>query len=545
MKNFSFKTRQENFEKIKENQFDLLIVGGGINGAGVAREAALRGMKVALIEEKDFASGTSSKSSKLIHGGIRYLENLEFKLVFEALSERQKLFSMAPNLVHPLRFTLPLYKGGRFGMLELGMGMFLYDALSLFEAPEGFERLSPDEVGNEFPSIKQKDLLGAYTYSDAYMDDDRLVIETLRSANDLGAIILNYVSAQQPIYDKNGKIMGFICEDKIQKNTHQIFAKHIISTVGPWTDIFGKLVDKNWQLCMRPTKGVHLTFDKKRIPLKNAVVMAAEERIVFAIPRHEMVIIGTTDTDFKDDPGHVQTNIEDVNYLINVTNNYFPGLDIKINDIISSYSGVRPLVKDDSETEGKTSREHQIFTKDYGVTFVTGGKYTTYRLIAQQAIEEVLKYFSIEDRVQFKRQNSAIPLNPIVTYESQSQREVWTLEIKNLTGWSGLECEKFFDRHGMESFSILSKYKDTRSMMALEALQAVDNTMCLNLIDFYFRRTPLFLSYRNHGLEHVNTIAEQFSNLFGWGAKEKDEQIAELKKCISRELSWLDASKIS
>ena len=210
--------------------FDLLIIGGGINGAGVARDAALRGLSVALVEASDFASGTSSRSSKLIHGGIRYLENFEFKLVFEALSERKRLFAIAPHLVHPLRFMIPLYRGGRVGMFKMGLGMWLYDALSLFRAPQMHERLSAKESLQRMPSLQSKDLLGAYVYSDAYMDDDRLVYETLRSAADSGAIAANYVKALGTQLGSDQKISGVLCRDEKTQRDFVIKAQQTQST---------------------------------------------------------------------------------------------------------------------------------------------------------------------------------------------------------------------------------------------------------------------------------------------------------------------------
>ncbi|MCK6599228.1 MAG: FAD-dependent oxidoreductase, partial [Bdellovibrionaceae bacterium] len=202
MKKFNHQLRAQNIIEIEQETFDVLIVGGGINGAGIARDAAMRGMKVALIEQNDFASGTSSRSSKLIHGGIRYLENLEFKLVFEALSERSLLFEIAPHLVHPLKFMIPLFKSSRVGMFKMGLGMWLYDLLALFQAPEIHDRLSRKQTILSQPEVRNVDLVGSFTYFDAYMDDDRLVHETLRSASESGAKIVNYIKAIE--YSFNG-----------------------------------------------------------------------------------------------------------------------------------------------------------------------------------------------------------------------------------------------------------------------------------------------------------------------------------------------------
>ncbi|MEK7357732.1 MAG: FAD-dependent oxidoreductase, partial [Bdellovibrionota bacterium] len=260
---FSVADRPGKVARLANEEFDLLIIGGGITGAGAARDAASRGMKVALIEAKDYAIGTSSRSSKLIHGGIRYLENMEFGLVFEALSERRLLFELAPHLVHPLRFVLPLYKGGRVGMFKMGLGMWLYDALSMFEAPELHERLTAKESTERLPLLQTKDLMGSYVYSDAYMDDDRLCIETHRAAAKLGTVAANYVTANDAEI-KNGKIASVGATDTTTGKSFRIRSKHVISTTGPWTDLVASQLLGNWKKILRPSKGVHLTFDRKR-----------------------------------------------------------------------------------------------------------------------------------------------------------------------------------------------------------------------------------------------------------------------------------------
>ena len=287
MKSFSYLDRQKNIEKMSEEIFDLVIVGGGINGAGIARDAASRGMKVALIEANDFASGTSSRSTKLIHGGIRYLENLEFHLVFEALSERAKLFEIAPHLSHPLRFVLPIYKKSRVGMLKMGLGMFLYDLLSLFEPPNFLNAYLPEAL-DRLPMLDEKDLKGAYVYSDGYMDDDRLVIESLRSANEMSALCANYVKVTKGEW-QNEKLSSLICHDEIANKNFTIRGKHFIGGLGPWTDIFAHNVLHKWKDILRPTKGVHLTVAKSRVQMHEAVAHALSLQLRNVISRCSFV----------------------------------------------------------------------------------------------------------------------------------------------------------------------------------------------------------------------------------------------------------------
>ncbi len=540
----SHRDRTSALKKMEEEYFDLAIIGGGITGAGVARDAASRGMKVALIEANDFASGTSSRSSKLIHGGIRYLENMEFGLVFEALSERQRLFEMAPHLVHPLRFTIPIYNSGRVPAWKMGLGMMAYDALSLYEAPELHEFHSPEEMLLEYPSLRSQNLSGGFTYSDAYMDDDRLVLETLRSARVFGAEIASYVKAVGAVME-GGRVRGVECTDFESNHTFVLSARQFVSSVGPWTDRLGQSLFKEWKRVMRPSKGVHLTFLRERFPLKDAVVMGAESRIVFAIPRHEMVIVGTTDTDFSLDPGQVRTETEDVAYLLKVIENYFPGAKIEAKDIIGCYAGVRPLIDDGSQSESKTSREHMIWTEPHGVTFVAGGKYTTYRNMAEQTVAAVLEQMPIEDRVRFGKTQTVQPLNPLVSESmlerAKGEHNSWAEQF-----WIDPKATSALaERHGMEGFHLaeaavaegLDRSVISEWLWCAEALHAVEQTMCLHLSDFYFRRTPLVLSRRDHGIPFARAVAQSMGTRLGWSMTRQLEEINALQNQIQRELA--------
>jgi glycerol-3-phosphate dehydrogenase len=299
----------------------------------------------------------------------------------------------------------------------------------------------------------------------------------------------------------------------------------------------GKSFFPDWKRTLRPSKGVHLTFNRDRFQLHDAVVMAAENRIVFAIPRHEMIIVGTTDTDYPDDPEKVRADRDDVAYLLQVVERYFPGSGISGQDIVACYAGVRPLIDDGSSTESKTSREHAIWTNPHGVTFVAGGKYTTYRNMAQQTMEEVLVHFPIEDRVQFSRSDTLEALNPLVTEDllERARREQanwarqWRLPLE--------VTSELAERHGMEAegliasaFSNLGSARDHEEWMwCAEALHAIDNTMCLSLTDFYLRRTHLFLARADHGLPFAPAIARVMGERLGWNATAQKEQINALQ----------------
>lgn len=543
---FSALDRENKIKQQQEVHYDLAIIGGGINGAGVARDAASRGMSVALVEAGDFSQGTSSRSSKLIHGGIRYLEDYQFGLVFKALSEKSILFEIAPHLVHHLRFMLPLYKESRVGMFSMGLGMWLYDILALFDAPQPHERLTPFLSKERVPALQDFGLLGSYVYSDAYMDDARLVFETLRSAENYGANSVNYVKATgaEFVLDKknNQKMVSLNVEDQLSSKKYKISAKHFVSTVGPWTDQVANQLLNPWKKIMCPSKGIHLVLSKERLSLDCAVVMATgkDNRIVFVIPRHDMVILGTTDSSYQGDPNEVTTSLEDVKYILKITNEYFPGANIKPEDIISSYAGVRPLVDDNSETESKVNREHEIINDPRNITFLVGGKYTTYRLMAEQTVNSIIKFFDIEDRVKFLRNKTKKPLNPFVSVSEYNRAKSLVKEAALLLEIPEFCAKSLIERHGAEVFefekfkSDLSSFSRSEKMWGYEALHAKENTMCLSLQDFFLRRTHLFLSQRDHGQSFEKLISPLFKGI----APQLESSSYSLQSCIEKELSW-------
>lgn len=531
--------RSDCLTKLKSEVFDLVIVGGGITGAGVARDAASRGLRVAVIEAKDFSYGTSSRSSKLIHGGIRYLENLEFGLVFEALSERKILFEIAPHMVHPLKFVIPIYQSSRVGMFKMGLGMWLYDVLSLFDAPESHERWDEDQTMSRLPLLNPKALCGSYAYYDAYMDDDRLTLETLRSAQSLGAVCVNYAR----VIGRNHKAdftTGLLVRDEVSGEEFEVKGHHFVGSVGPWTDLFGKQTLSSWQKTLRPTKGVHITLDRNRLPLKEAIVMIDDEknRIVFGIPRHEMIIIGTTDTDYPGDPSDVKTDPKDVEYLLEVAAEYFPGANLTSKDILASYSGVRPLVFDGAASEGKTSREHKIWGDPRNFTFVAGGKYTTYRHMAEQIVDFAIDALPEEVRARTGRSSTKEPLNPKASLASFSKARAvldsgqWPLPSEEMR----LLCE----RHGLEFLDVLKagENRGFTSIWEYEALHAIRNTMCQHLDDFLIRRVPLFLATKDHGARFWPQILKVFSEELAWDKSREAAELNRVEQHLKSEMGW-------
>ncbi len=531
----SFLNRSEHLKALKNQVFDLLVVGGGITGAGVARDAALRGLSVCLIEKGDFGEGTSSRSSKLIHGGLRYLENLEFNLVSEALHERQNLLYMASHMVKPLRFLMPIYKGDRVSPFKMKLGMILYDFLAAFNVPKFHESISARKIKENYPGLKSENLRSGFLYFDALMDDDRLVLETMRSAVENDVVALNYVECKGFDSDKNCKVF---CEDKLSGNYFSVLGKHTISCVGPWTDKFASLIDSHWEPRMRPSKGVHVTLSKNILNLKTAVVMAADKqsRILFCIPREGFDIVGTTDTDFMEDPSFVQVEKKDVNYILDILKEYYPDIKISYSDILFTYAGVRPLVNDGSNSESKVSRNHWIKTYlENKVTYISGGKYTTFLSMAKDCIDHIVQVTELGERVN-KKSNSR---RPFVELNVQSNNDLaLKFFLKNSQiNWSVKERKSFVFRHGAQAVVFIKKWPGLRSE-ELEAKIAIHYYFCGSLTDFYFRRVPYLLKGPAYLQETLPFIGKIFKSDLGLNDEQFKLQVLELNKAVAFENSW-------
>jgi glycerol-3-phosphate dehydrogenase len=378
-------TRAERLDRLTCDPLDVLIIGGGIVGAGCARDAALRGLRVGLVEQHDLAFGTSSRSSRLLHGGLRYLAQGRIGLVREASREKRVLHRIAPHLAEPLPFLFPTYRGTAWALWKLRIGVKLYDLLC------GGRNLGPSTSMNQakllelLPSLDPHGLTGAVRYYDGLTNDSRLVLDTLRSASRHGAIISNYTRLEEASPDGP----GWRCQvhDVLSERDYGLTAGAVVHATGPWAE---KLAQSSIRL--RLTKGVHLVIDRPRLPVPDAVVMTEGARILFAIPWGERVILGTTDTDYEGPIEAVRTEPADVEYVLGVVNRAFPGADLTDSDVLSHWAGLRPLIASKRGGPSDISRAHQIGMPAPGWIDVAGGKLTTYRLIAEQVVERVFRH---------------------------------------------------------------------------------------------------------------------------------------------------------
>ena len=386
MSRFDSNQRARSIQKLTGGVFDLLIVGGGIVGAGIARDAAMRGLRVGLVEQFDFAFGTSSRSSRLLHGGLRYLAQGRLGLVHAASVEKKILHHIAPHLANPLAFIFPTYRGDtEWALWKLKIGVKIYDLLCGGKNLGRSTWLSKAEALARVPALNEKDLNGAVRYYDGFTNDARLVLDTLRCAEKNGAILLNYCQLTGADITPGGwqlNLWDFI-EDK---SIHAIQAKAVVNATGPWA-----MKIPHSHVKLRLTKGIHLVVERSKVPVPDAVVMTEGKRILFAIPWGEWMILGTTDTDYQGSIEKVYAEPEDIRYVLKIANQFFPKTKLTADDVISTWAGLRPLIADANGKPSDISRSHQIKNPEPNWWDVAGGKLTTYRLMAEQTVDQIAR----------------------------------------------------------------------------------------------------------------------------------------------------------
>ncbi|WZE73987.1 glycerol-3-phosphate dehydrogenase/oxidase [Macrococcus sp. CCM 2573] len=400
--------RNQTLNKMKEEYYDIVVVGGGITGAGIAFDAAQRGMKVALVEMQDFASGTSSRSTKLVHGGLRYLKQLQIGVVSETGKERAIVYENGPHVTTPEWMLLPMHKGGTFGPATTSLALKVYDYLAGVKKSERRTMLSAKETLAKEPLVKESGLKGGGYYVEYKTDDARMTIEVMKRAAEFGADILNYTKATGFTYDKKNKVSGIEAIDTISNTKFKIQGRKVVNASGPWVDeVRGKDYSKNNKQ-LRLTKGIHLVFDESVFPLKQAVYFDTEsdKRMIFAIPRDGKTYVGTTDTFYNNDKTSPKVTQEDRDYIIDAINYMFPTVKVKDEDIESTWAGIRPLILEKGKDPSEISRKDEIWEGKSGLLTIAGGKLTGYRHMAQEIVDLVAKRLKEEYKLNFKESNT-------------------------------------------------------------------------------------------------------------------------------------------
>jgi glycerol-3-phosphate dehydrogenase len=386
---FSSLRRQQVLRDMEAVQFDVLVIGGGITGAGIALDAQVRGMKTALIEMQDFAAGTSSRSTKLVHGGLRYLKQLEFKLVAEVGKERAIVYENAPHVTTPEWMLLPMIEGGTYGKFATSIGLRVYDTLAGVKKSERRIMLSKEETLAKEPLLRKDKLKGGGYYVEYRTDDARLTIEVMKEAVRRGAAAVNYAKAEELLYE-NGKVVGVVVIDQISGEKWNVRAKKVVNAAGPWVDTIREIDGSKKGKRLHLTKGVHLVIDGKRFPLKQAIYFDTPDgRMVFAIPRDGKTYVGTTDTNYQGDIANPKMTLEDRDYILRAANFMFPTLNLTGKDVESSWAGLRPLIHEDGKSPSELSRKDEIFISESGLLTIAGGKLTGYRKMAERIVDLV------------------------------------------------------------------------------------------------------------------------------------------------------------
>ena len=542
MKPFSNINRAEHLSNLEEASYDLIVIGGGITGAGILLDAASRGMKTLLLEKGDFASGTSSKSTKLIHGGLRYLKQFDFWLVKEVGSERAIVHQLAPHLVIPEKMLLPLIENGSYGKWLTSIGLKVYDILAQVEGDDQRRMLEKEEALEKEPLLPEKLLKGAGYYAEYRTDDARLTLEILKTALQYDAEAINYMKVTEFIY-KDEKVSGVIVKDEVTGKTINIRSDYIINATGPWVDELRSLNNSKKGKQLHLTKGVHVVFPYEKLPVKQSVYFDVPDgRMIFAIPRGRVTYVGTTDTNYNDQKEQVHTDIADAIYLISAVNNMFPSINLEMEDIISSWAGLRPLIHEEGKSPTELSRKDEIFTSDSGLVSIAGGKLTGYRKMAERVVDRIAEKYQESGKQEF---------NPCITdsidlcggpwkkgYKEVLQYEQDLFLALEKDGFDAKDARYLVHNYGKQTDQLLDIYRSIdqgspkERMIRAEFQFASEHEMILNVFDFFIRRTGRMYFHIDSVRDWMEVILKDYAAKFDIDPEQLDDERSDLLHAI-------------
>ncbi|MEB5792017.1 glycerol-3-phosphate dehydrogenase/oxidase [Staphylococcus hominis] len=531
-------------KNLRNKEFDVVVIGGGITGAGIALDATQRGMKVALVEMQDFAQGTSSRSTKLVHGGLRYLKQAQIKVVAETGKERAIVYENGPHVTTPEWMLLPMHKGGTFGKFTTNIGLTMYDRLAGVKRHERKKMLSKQATLNKEPLVKKDGLKGGGYYVEYRTDDARLTIEVMKRAAEKGAEVINHTKSTDFIYDAKNKVSGIKVKDMLTGEEYQINAKKVINAAGPWVDEVRKKDYTRNNKQLRLTKGVHVVIDQSKFPLRQAVYFDTEKdgRMIFAIPREGKAYVGTTDTFYNNEKTKPLTNQEDRDYLIDAINYMFPDVHVTDADIESTWAGVRPLILEDGKDPSEISRKDEIWEGKSGLLTIAGGKLTGYRHMALEIVDLLAKRLKQEYGLKFadsKTKNTPISGGDVggsKNFENYVNRKVQegkalglsTDVAHNLASKYGSNVDKLF------AIAQLTNEKDLNIPLELyvQLVYSVQNEMVYKPTDFLIRRTGKLYFDINTVKQYKQAIIDELDKLLNYTAEQKNEFSKEVDEAI-------------
>jgi glycerol-3-phosphate dehydrogenase len=551
---FSGLGRQAAWKGLPEEVFDLLVIGAGITGSGVARDAVGRGLRVALIDAGDLAAGTSSRSSRLVHGGLRYLETLEIPLVFEALRERRRLLQLAPHLVHPTPFSFPVYRGDPTGLAKLAAGMWLYESLSLFRSPRRHRILTRRRLLREEPGLRSDGLVGGAVYFDAQVDDARLTLSVARAAHEAGAVLVTYARAERIERHPDASTVVSV-RDELGGQRTLIRARLVVNAGGPWSDRIRAIADPGIRPRLRLTKGVHFLVDRARVGNRSAIIFrsAVDGRVMFVLPWGDFTYVGTTDTEFVGDPVEAEADTGDVRYLLDSLNSIFPSARLEARDLLSTWAGIRPLLAPAAArglTASQTSREHAIWRDPSGLLNVAGGKLTTYRSMAAEVVDEAAALLAREFRVASGHfASELVPLPGAPAEESHDLVSSLEARLQGAVARPTEVANHLHRRYGSDSLSVIELLEarpelaeplvPQRRNLVAEVVHAVRAEMALTVEDVLRRRLHVFYETRDGGLPIAPRVAEVIRAEIGPAAHDSQQaQLEAYAEAVRRTRPW-------
>lgn len=547
MRKFSHEERNVLLSTLEETKYDVLVIGGGITGTGIALDCATRGLKVLVVEMQDFAAGTSSRSTKLVHGGLRYLKQLEVKMVAEVGKEREIVYLNAPHVTHPEWMLLPIYKKGTFGKYSTSVGLMVYDFLAGVKRHERRKMLSRNETIQKEPLLKQENLLGGGYYVEYRTDDARLTIEVAKKAYEKGADLLNYVKVEKLIYTDDGRICGMTVKDLISECQYDVFGKKIVNASGPWVESVIGLDKKIAGKSLLHTKGIHIVIDQQRFPLRQAVYFDTPDgRMVFAIPRDGKTYVGTTDTVFEGDLVNPCIEKNDQDYLIQCIHFMFPQIKVTIDDIESSWAGVRPLIREEGKGPSEISRKDEIWTSETGLITIAGGKLTGYRKMAETITDILCKELQNEGIVARKSITKTLKLsggefNTPTDYASYTSMKVKDLMNLGLTNKEASTLATVYGTNTDEILRLADKaLRETNLPMIIKlTLQyGIEHEMVLTPVDYLLRRTGSILFNISFAQKWKLEIIEYMAIILNWDEETKEHMWAELELKLHQATSY-------
>ena len=530
--------RRAALDALTRESFDVLVVGGGITGAGVARDAAMRGLRTALVEKDDFASGTSSRSSRLVHGGVRYLEHGDLRLVFEASHERRVLRRLAPHLVRPLAFTWPVYAGARIARWKLAAGLTLYDLLATFRNVARHERLNAAGVLRREPRLLSRDLRGGARYWDALTDDARLTLATARSAIAAGATVVNHARVTALVHEGE-RVAGAQIVDELEGGEVQVTATVVVNATGPWSDETERLAGALAQ-AVHGSKGVHLMVPRRRVRNEAALTLLTPQdgRVFFVLPAGDFAVIGTTDTFEPADPDEVRASSRDVDYLLEAANHFFPAAQLDRDDVITAWAGLRPLVASDASADdpGAVSREHAVTERVPGLVRITGGKLTTYRVMARDGVDAVQRSLGV--RVT-RSPTADAPLaggglaDPLKAIGAATMLTGDAAVAGRLVHAHGDEWRAVWSLAEREA-ALAERIEPTRPFVLAELRWAVERELAFTLADLLIRRIPIAFETRDHGRSAARRVVPLVAEWLGWDADRLGRELERYEAEVER-----------